>query len=286
VSGTAHTVAPERPLVLHDRSSRGSRTARAWLAAEAQHRDLKLVELGSCEHFAEADRATAEHGADALALSGGDESQSAGAVVACGRELPYACIPTGTDNLFARDLGVDVDDAIGALDALVDYCEYYVDVAEVNGLAFVNYAALGLACRPVRQEHDRRAGPRSAASLRSYVVAYRPLASPLRWFAASGRETAAALFVSNNCYRLHALEIGGRARLDGGVLGIGTLDASASGGGGIGEGCWRELHAPTFEVDSAAPVLAEIDGRVLSLDPPLRFRSLPRALRVRIPVSR
>jgi diacylglycerol kinase family enzyme len=258
---------------------------RTWLAAEADRRSVELVELGSCEHFAEADRATRECGADALALSGGDEAQSSTAVVAAGRELPYACIPTGRHNLFARDLGVDVQDAIRAMDVFVDFCECDVDLAEVNGLAFVNYVSVGLHCEPTSERAQHLPDPRGPASPVSYVVARRACSPRLHWFGAGRHETGRAVFVSNNRYRFQAMQIGGRARLDAGVLGIGMLDSNQAGGSNGGcEGRWNELCAPSFELDCDVPVLAEIDGRVISVDPPVRFRSLPRALRVRIPL--
>ena len=40
-----------------------------------------------------------------------------------------------------------------------------------------------------------------------------------------------------------------------------------------------------FEVRSGAPVEVGLDGEALVLDPPLRFQSLPGALRVRLPRS-
>jgi hypothetical protein len=39
---------------------------------------------------------------------------------------------------------------------------------------------------------------------------------------------------------------------------------------------------PDFRVEATRPVPAGIDGEALSLDPPLRFVTRPRALRVRI----
>ena len=41
-----------------------------------------------------------------------------------------------------------------------------------------------------------------------------------------------------------------------------------------------------FEVRSTAPVPVGLDGEALILDPPLRFASLPGALRVRLPRTR
>jgi hypothetical protein len=45
---------------------------------------------------------------------------------------------------------------------------------------------------------------------------------------------------------------------------------------------WREWSAPDFEVDSDRPVPAGIDAEAVMLEPPLRFRIRPEALRVRI----
>src|SRR5207247_7754367 len=71
--------------------------------------------------------------------------------------LPYACIPSGTRNHFALDLGVDRDDVVGALDALVDGRERVVDLAEVNGRVFVNNVSLGVYAEAVQREGYRDA---------------------------------------------------------------------------------------------------------------------------------
>ena len=66
------------------------------------------------------------------------------ATIAAELDLPFACIPAGTRNHFALDLGVDRDDVVGALDAFVNGGERRVDLAEVNGRVFVNNVSLGL----------------------------------------------------------------------------------------------------------------------------------------------
>ncbi|MCW2979807.1 MAG: diacylglycerol kinase catalytic region [Solirubrobacterales bacterium] len=53
------------------------------------------------------------------------------AEVASERGLPYACVPPGTRNHFALDLGVDRDDVFGAFDAFVAGGEKRVDVARL-----------------------------------------------------------------------------------------------------------------------------------------------------------
>ena len=90
-------------------------------------------------------------------MAGGDGSQAIVAAIAAERGLPYACIPAGTRNHFALDLGVDRDDVVGALDAFVDGGERVVDLAEVNGRVFVNNVSLGLYAEAVQQQEYRDA---------------------------------------------------------------------------------------------------------------------------------
>ena len=102
-------------------------------------------------------------GADALAAAGGDGTQAIVADIAAEHGLPYACIPAGTRNHFALDLGVDRDDVVGALDALVDGRERRVDLAEVNGSVFVNNVSLGIYAQAVQREGYREAKLRTIA---------------------------------------------------------------------------------------------------------------------------
>ena len=101
----------------------------------------------------------------------------------------------------------------------------------------------------------------------------------------TGRESAAAVLVSNNPYRLgRALGSGTRPRLSDGILGIAVLMPVATGGGGNGG---RRLSmdqwtANEFVVEADEPLPAGIDGEAVKLTPPLRFHTRPGALRVRI----
>ena len=84
------------------------------------------------------------------------------------------------------------------------------------------------------------------------------------------------VLVSNNPYRLTRLaRSGGRPKLDTGRLGI--LAARPRGTRLL------EWSLPDFEVRSTAAVPVGLDGEALVLAPPLRFVSLPGALRVRLP---
>jgi len=114
-----------------------------------------------------------------------------------------------------------------------------------------------------------------------------PEASPptLQWSGPDGPESAVAVLISNNQYRLgRALGSGTRPRLDGGVLGITVLApiAGPDRGATLRRLGMQQWTAPTFEVEGEPPVPAGIDGESMQLQTPLRFRTRPGALRVRI----
>jgi diacylglycerol kinase family enzyme len=219
-------------------------------------------------------------------MAGGDGSQAIVAAIAAELSLPYACIPAGTRNHFALDLGVDRDDVVGALDAFVDGGERRVDLAEVNGRVFVNNVSLGLYADAVERTGYRDAKLRTLLATVPEVLGPEATGLDLRWTGPGGHEhrSAAALLVSNNRYRLgRAVGSGTRPRIDDGRLGITIAGAPHNRGGGrLAQRPWREWTAPAFEVDADHIVAAGIDGEAVKLQPPLRFRIRPGVLRVRI----
>ena len=135
---------PRRAVLFYNTRSGGGKAERFHVADEARKRGIEPIELVPGKDLEVLVRDAIADGADALAMAGGDGSQAIVAAIAAQEGLPYACIPAGTRNHFALDLGVDRDDVVGALDALVDGGERIVDLAEVNGRVFVNNVSLGL----------------------------------------------------------------------------------------------------------------------------------------------
>jgi diacylglycerol kinase family enzyme len=111
----------------------------------------------------------------------------------------------------------------------------------------------------------------------------------------SACDDAPLVLVSNNAYRLaHMAGAGTRARLDAGKLGIVAARVKSPAdvsklvalelAGQVGR--FRNLlswSSEEFEVRSSGSVEIGLDGEALVLEPPLRFVSLPGALRVRLP---
>ncbi len=275
---------PRRPVLFYNPKSGGGKAERFNLAEEARARGIEPIELTRGTDLEELVRGAVADGADALAMAGGDGSQAIVAMVAAENGLPYACIPAGTRNHFALDLGVDRDDVVGALDAFRDGRRRRVDLAEVNGRVFVNNASIGLYAEAVQREGYREAKLRTILDTLPEMVGPEGEGPDLRWTEPDGRErsSGAAILVSNNRYRLgRAVGSGTRPCIDDALLGVAVASAPAA-GRSLLRRPWREWSAPSFEVRADEPVAVGIDGEAVRLDGPLRFEILPATLEVRI----
>ncbi len=275
---------PRHPVLFVNPRSGDGRAGEVGLVAAARERGLETVELAAGEDLEQLVREAVGRGADGLAMAGGDGSQALVAAIAAEHDLPYACVPSGTRNHFALDLGVDREDVVGALDAFLDGGERYVDLGEVNGRVFVNNVSLGVYAEAVSQDGYREAKLQTLLDTLTDTLGPEGEANELRWIDDDGaaQRSTALILVSNNPYRLGpTIGSGTRPRLDSGLLGVidfhppiaGEKSATAR---------WRELSAPELEIEADAPIALGVDGESLVMQPPLRFRVRPRALRVRI----
>ena len=274
---------PQHPALFYNPKSGGGKAERFHLAEEARARGIEPIELELGTDLEQLVRRAVADGADALAMAGGDGSQAVVAMVAAEQGLPYACIPAGTRNHFALDLGVDRDDVVGALDAFSGGRVKHVDLAEVNGQVFVNNVSIGLYAEAVQREGYREAKLRTILDTLPEVVGPEGKGPRMRWTGPDGHEDSSgvAILVSNNRYRLGRLVGSGtRPRIDGGLLGV-TV-ASAPAGRRLLARPWRQWSVAAFDVDADGPIAAGIDGEAVTLETPLRFKTLPAALQVRI----
>ncbi len=276
--------APRHPVLFVNPRSGDGRAAEVGLVEAAREIGIETVVLEPGEDLDQLVREAVGRGADGLAMAGGDGSQALVAAIAAEHDLPYACIPSGTRNHFALDLGVDREDVVGALDAFVEGGERYVDLGEVNGRVFVNNVSLGVYAEAVSQDRYRAAKLQTLLDTLTETLGPESEPSVLRWVDGEGAEqgSTALMLVSNNVYRLGAtIGSGTRPRLDRGVLGV--VDFHPPVGGKTSEAArYRELALSELEVDADGPIPLGVDGESLTMEPPLRFRIRPRALRVRI----
>lgn len=278
--------APRSAVMFWNPKSGGGKALAADLAHEALARGIKPIELRRDDDLQQLVLAEIADGADALAAAGGDGTQAIIAAVAADNDLPFACIPAGTRNHFALDLGVDRDDLVGALDAFTNGGEKRVDLGEVNGQIFVNNVSLGLYAEAVQREDYRGAKLRTLIDMAPEVAGPEGSGLELEWAGDGDQRSddAVAILISNNRYRVgRLLSSGTRPSIEDGLLGVTVFETATPGpADGLLRRPWREWTTPEIELDAPGPVAAGIDGEATMLDAPIRFRIRPRALRVRI----
>ena len=199
----------QRYLIVNPRSGTGSPSAGGAARRRARAGHRASISSGRGRTWPEVARRA---DADVLGMAGGDGSLAAVAEVAIEQDMPFVCIPFGTRNHFARDLGLDRDDPIGAL-AAFDGEERRIDVGRVGDRLFLNNVSLGLYALLVhRREHHRRRRD-ALARLRALALTVRDRRRRQR-FTIDGEPVRARLvLVANNDYSLDLL-LARRARAD------------------------------------------------------------------------
>lgn len=258
-------------LIVNPHSGNGN--AADDLVREAEARGIHVHVLEEGDDVRELAR---QAEADALGVAGGDGSLAPVAEVALDRGLPFVCIPFGTRNHFARDVGLDRDDPFGALDAFVHREERVIDVGRANDRLFLNNVSLGLYAQLVHRRESHRRRGNAFARLRGFAILAqhrRPLGITVDGQSLDAR----VVLVSNNAYKLDVLSVGERERLDTGHL---HLYVPA----GLFRRAWIEREATAFEVGAAEGRLdAAVDGEPEVLETPIEFTIQARALRVLLP---
>ena len=283
-------------LIINPRSG-GGKAERFNLMEEARKRSIEPVLLGPGDDLCRLARRAVKRGADVIGMAGGDGSQALVAAIAMEKDVAHVCVPAGTRNHFALDLGLDRDDVVGALDAFTDGVERRIDLARLNERIFVNNASLGIYARVVQSDSYRDAKLGTWRQMLPDMMGREAYCCDLEFDVPDTKDWAGAslVIVSNNPYQLRRFRgAGTRPHLDTGRLGIFTTRLSGAAAvaklvtlGTIAQqrrsGSVRQWSSLEFEVRAREPVAVGLDGEALLLVPPLRFASLPGALRVRVP---
>jgi diacylglycerol kinase family enzyme len=256
-------------LLINPRSGDGTPSAEE-LAAEARSLGIEPRTLREGDDAAEI---AGSSDANVLGMAGGDGSLAPVADVALASGRPFVCIPFGTRNHFARDLGLDRDDPIGALRAF-DGTERRIDVGRAGDRLFLNNVSLGLYARLVHRREEHRRRREAFARLRAWAILLthrQPLGITIDERPVESR----LVLVANNAYVLELPSVGARERLDEGKLHLYVPGDDQP-----------ERVGERFLIDSSAHQLeAAVDGEPDALTLPVEFRIEPQALRVLVPRS-
>lgn len=183
---------------------------------------VPVRELGEGEDLDEVLRDLADDGIAVLGVAGGDGSVGCAAQVARERGRVLWVVPGGTLNHFARDLGMA--DPETALDGLRAGAVAAVDVADADGVAFVNNASIGVYGDLVRRrEALEERLPKRVALLVAAAWVLRT-ATPVEVEIDGLRDRVFLVFVGNNPYSGTGLT--GRESLQSGLLDVRVLSAA------------------------------------------------------------
>lgn len=284
-------------------NSEGKRESiRSILASNGSTVRVTQVEEGM--DVGETVRAIVEAGTDAVIVAGGDGTVNATACALLNRDTPLGIIPAGILNHLARDLNLPLDE-VEAARALVSAPIVSIDAAAVNGFVFVNNSVLGFFphYRRLRETLEKcyfgssKAG-RFLAVLLGLGITLWKLPRLTASYEVNGRKrtfrTPFAL-VGNNEHRMHGFALGERTALTTGLLWVYVMRPHTRWElfkRTIGVLFRRIPRESLFEIFSTTKLTIEckarelgvgVDGEVVNLATPLRYESIPGALRVLAP---
>ena len=254
--------------------------------------DLRLIDGSEIEAAA---REVA--GAPVVVVGGGDGTLGTAAAVLAGSGSAMGILPLGTRNHLASDLGIPPD-LDGAAQVIAARHSRAIDLGRVAGRVFVNNASIGLYPALVRRRDDHPA-PKWLAAVPAALGALRRLRHHRLRLTMAGDERRVAtplLFIGNNRYTLELQAFGKRDALDAGLLSVFAVESQrrlALIGFAlraiVGRVDQRRDFAAVGDVAElsvdghARHIDVALDGEVVRLPMPLRFRSDPGALLVIAP---
>jgi diacylglycerol kinase family enzyme len=233
---------------------------------------------------------------------GGDGTVSAVAAGVVGSPAALGILPLGTLNHFAKDLHIPLDlrEAVAVVAARH---VQRVDVGEVNGRIFINNSSIGLYPGIVEErEKLRREGhgkwPAMALATFRVVRRFRGVAARIDIDGRQKTWRTPFVVVGNNQYTLEGIGLGARTQLDRGQLfvylsprararDLPMLIARAVIGRASLSGAFEIVAATELTVETrtrtARRIRVALDGEVLTMSAPLRYRLRPGALPVVVP---
>lgn len=257
------------------------------------------VHLAETGHEIELLAKHAVEDADTIVAGGGDGTIStvAAEVARAGKTL--GVLPLGTLNNFSKDLGIP-QDVSGAVRVIATGESKLIDLAEVNGRIFINNSSIGLYPRIVlhREEQQRLGRGKWNAAFWATLRMFRISPFLKVRIELDGKHflrKTPFVFVGNNEYEMELYNIGRRPALDEGTLSVYFLHRGGRWGvilllvhtvtGKLRQ--WKdfeEVNTETITIQTRKKKLhVAFDGEVRTMETPLNYRILPKALKVIVP---
>jgi diacylglycerol kinase family enzyme len=287
-------------VIMNRGAGTGDPQARIVELFRTQGETPRIVQPNGNDDIRSIAREVAESGERIIVAAGGDGTISAVAAELAGTDKILGVLPIGTLNHFAKDLRIPLDLA-AAVRTISDGEIATVDVGEVNGRIFINNSSLGIyprivSRREAQQEHLARG--KWPAFFWATIQALRRFPFLDLRIAFEGQQIfrrTAFLFVGNNEYETAGFNLGSRACVNAGRLGL--YLTHRTGRFGLFRLAFHALfgrvdQAKDFDVFCVAEarietrkrrLLVALDGEIERMETPLHYRIRPGALRVLVP---
>ena len=279
------TVSFKHPVLIINPHSGSGKAAKIGLIDSAEKLGIETVVREKGQKLGRLAETAVDNGCDHLIIAGGDGSLARVANVAIKRDVPFSCIPSGTRNHFAMDLGLDRADPIKALDAAFGGVEVRVDVGRVGKRLFLNNVSFGMYADAISQKGYRDHKAESMAK-----VAGENIEEVNTRFSVTDpdgvlHDEVGVLLVSNNPYRfIGAPDFAGRARLDTGTLGVVLTNRVDDDQIDFRHPQVKRWNAASLTIESTdKKISAGVDGSLHKMKAPVDVHIDHKALRVVLP---
>jgi len=284
---TADTITFKKPVLIINPGSGSGKAAKIGLAGAAEKLGIETIVRTKGQKIRKLARKAVDNGCDHLIIAGGDGSLARVADVAIERGVPFSCVPSGTRNHFAMDLGLDRSDPVKALSAAFEGVPVNVDVGRINNRIFLNNVSFGVYADAIANPDYRN--DRTGALLEASKDTVEATGSAFSVEDSEGtvHDDIGMLLASNNPYEfIGPPDFAGRARLDTGLLGAAMMDRTSVGPGSTRRSEVLRRSTPTLKVSSDdAKIPVGIDGSLHKVKAPVTISIDDHALTVVLPVD-
>ena len=126
------TKRPEHPALIINPHSGGGKAEQFGLVGAARALGIEAVVLEPDDDRAALAEAAVDRGVDHLMMAGDDGSLGVVAELAVDRGTTFGCVPVGTRNHFAMEIGLDRDDPLAALQAVMEPGSLAIDYERID----------------------------------------------------------------------------------------------------------------------------------------------------------
>ena len=239
--------------------------------------------------------------ADVVIAGGGDGTLNTVADIVAGSDKAFGVLPLGTHNHFAKDLNIPLDLSEAAA-ALARGRIIYLPVGEVNGRLFLNFSAIGLHPEVVREREAQREESGRGKWPAMLVAVFRKIRDlPVHRVTLTSRGHTIArrtpsVIICNNPHQMTVFGVENASIPERGLLNVYVTTRSkrrtvvalmmraAAGGLHPSTPHFEAMALPEVRIDARRSHMAvSIDGEVVDLRTPLKYRIRPLPLRVLVP---